>query len=59
MRRFVFMNVWMVQTTTLCVNLALGQRQLLHFFHSQLELSLSPQSFLCRYESQISKLLNS
>ena len=56
---FVFTNGWMAQTTNLCVNIALRGRQLLHFFYSQLELRLSPQSFLCCYESQSSKLLNS
>ena len=32
MRGFVLTNGWMVQTTIICVNLALQQRQLLHFF---------------------------
>ena len=32
MRGFALTNGWMVQTTTLCVNLALQQRQLLDFF---------------------------
>ena len=59
MSGFVSTNGWMVQTTTLCVNLAWQQRQLLHFFNSQLGLSLNPQSFLWHYESQSSKLLNS
>ena len=58
MRGFVFTNGWMVQTNPYRVNLALRQRQLLHFFYSQLELSVSPQSFLCHYESQRSKLFN-
>ena len=32
MRGFVPTNGWMVKTATLCVKLALQQRQLLHFF---------------------------
>ena len=52
-------NGWMVQTTTLCVNLAFYKDNYYTFFHSQLEFSLSPQSFLCHYESQNSKLFNS
>ena len=55
MRGFVLTNDWMAQTTTLDVYLTLWQRQLLRFFR---ESSLSPQSCLCHYESQSSKLLN-
>ena len=32
MREFVLMKGWMVQTTTLCLNLVLRQRQLFKFF---------------------------
>ena len=50
---------WMVQTTTLCVNLALRQRQLLHFFHRQLEWNLSPHSCAYHYKSQNAKMFSS
>ena len=51
--------LWTVGWFKLLPFVALLQRQLLHFFYSQLELSLSPQSFLCHYECHSSKLLNS